>query len=420
MAEFLVIRIGEGESAPAAWIAVDSSGTRLGPPSSGDLAAATPAAADRKVIVLVPATEVLTTTIDLPIKSAARIQSALPFALEEFLADDVEDLHFAAGARRETGRLPVSVINRQKLRDWLDQWRALGLRPSAVMADCYGLARLPGTISMLVTADQVYVNDGADTELVLQGVGPQEALAAIGVIDDGDEPGGAERGRPRHVLAYCDAEAEQKYAREWLAVRHDFEDLDIKLLPDGALPRLAVTVASGAGVNLLQGEFGAKTEYAALLRPWRHAAMLLLALAVTLVAGRSLEFLELRNRAGELEASFLAEYREIAPTVESVPDPAAVVASLRARAGGGQAPAVFLQSLEHLSRAMQQNREATIEAISYRAGVVDVRLTAPSVSVLDNITRVIGESGAFQARIQSTDQEGEKVNSRLQIQAGGA
>ena len=420
MAEFLVVRLGETESAPAEWIAVDSNGTRLGAPTTGDLSGAVPEALDRKVIMLVPATEVLTTTIDLPIKSAAKIQSALPFALEEFLADDVEDLHFAAGARRESGRFPVSVVNRDKLRSWLDRWHGAGLRPGAVIADTYGLTRIPGTISMLVTADQVYVNDGADTELVLQGVGPQEALAAIGVLDDSTEPDKRDTEGPRHVLAYCDSEAEQKYAREWLAVRHDFEDLDVKLLPDGALPRLAVTVASGAGVNLLQGEFGSRTEYAALLAPWRTAAILLVTFGATLVAGRALEYVELRNRAQALEEQFLAEYREIAPTAESVPDPAAVVASLRARTGASQAPAVFLQSLEHLGRAMQQNSGATIEAISYRAGVVDVRLTAPSVSVLDSITRIIGEGGAFQARIQSTDQEGDKVNSRLQIQAGGA
>ena len=76
MAEFLVVRIGETESAPAEWIAVDSNGTRLGAPASGELSGAVPEAVDRKVIMLVPATEVLTTTIDLPIKSAARIQSA--------------------------------------------------------------------------------------------------------------------------------------------------------------------------------------------------------------------------------------------------------------------------------------------------------------------------------------------------------
>jgi hypothetical protein len=51
---------------------------------------------------------------------------------------------------------------------------------------------------------------------------------------------------------------------------------------------------------------------------------------------------------------------------------------------------------------------------------VDIRVTAPNVATLDKIQRSIGESGGFVASIQSTDQEGERVSSRMQIQAGGA
>jgi hypothetical protein len=68
---------------------------------------------------------------------------------------------------------------------------------------------------------------------------------------------------------------------------------------------------------------------------------------------------------------------------------------------------------------LQANDEARIEAISYRAGVVDVRLNTPNVTTLDNIQRTIGEGGRFVASIQSTDQVGERVNSRIQIEARG-
>jgi type II secretory pathway component PulL len=76
--------------------------------------------------------------------------------------------------------------------------------------------------------------------------------------------------------------------------------------------------------------------------------------------------------------------------------------------------------MEQLSRAMEQNQEATIEAISYRAGVVDIRVTAPNVAMLDNIERAVDQNGQFQATIQSTDQDGDKVNGRIQIQETGS
>lgn len=424
MTEYLVIRLDEDADKPAHWIAVDSDGARLGPPVEGPLSAAGAAVGDRKVIVLVPGTEVLTTSVSLPVKTLAKIHAALPYALEESVAEDVETLHFAAGPRRDNDRIPVSVVSRAKISEWLALLHDAEIGPAAVYAENYGLARIPGTISMLIAGEQVFVNDGADIELVLQGVGPADALAAIGALDGNALAGAAEKsadsGAPRHVLVYCEPGDDEKYSREWIGLRHEFDSVDVKLLPDGVLPRLAATVAAGAGVNLLQGDFGPKTEYAALLRPWKYAALLLLAFAATGVTSKVLDYVRLGREEMALKEVFLEEYRELAPGTDDVRDPAAVITSLRSRTGGSQAPPVFLQSLEQLSRALQQNQEIRIENISYRSGIVDIRLSAPSVSVLDDIRRRIDESGTFKAEIQSTDQAGDIVSSRIQIRANSA
>jgi type II secretory pathway component PulL len=69
---------------------------------------------------------------------------------------------------------------------------------------------------------------------------------------------------------------------------------------------------------------------------------------------------------------------------------------------------------------MLQNREAKLQAISFRAGIIDLRITAPNVATLDQIERAIDESGRFTASIQSTDQDGDRVSSRMQIQESGS
>ena len=426
MAEFLVIRIGEKPEQPVDWIAVDGTGARRSSPVTGPLSEARNDVGDRKVIVLVPSAEVLTTSVDIPIKGGARLYAALPYALEEHLAEDIEKLHFAAGTRRSSGKIPVAVVNRERLTKWIEWLAAAGIEPSAMIPDNFGLARIPGTISLLVAEDQVMINDGADTELVMQGVSPGDALAAIGALDENaggddsesDEPLSA--AMPRHVLVYCEPEYEERYQHDWLAIRHEMESVDVNLLPDGVMPRLAVTVATGAGVNLLQGDFGARTEYSGLFEPWRYAAILLLAFGFVGIAAKATDYSLLKRQEAELKQQFEAEYRQISPGAASVSDPARLVDSLKARVGNSGAAPVFLQTLEHLSRALQQNKEARIEAISYRAGVVDVRLSAPNVSTLDNIQRVVGENGQFEAAIQSTDQDGDRVSSRIQIRVRGS
>ena len=72
--------------------------------------------------------------------------------------------------------------------------------------------------------------------------------------------------------------------------------------------------------------------------------------------------------------------------------------------------------MEQLSRAIQQNRTAQVQTISFRAGIVDIRVSAPDVATLDNVQQAISETGKFRAAIQSTDQDGDQWNSRIQIQ----
>lgn len=419
MAEFLVIRLQSDDGSQASWIAVDGDGTRRGPPVEGALADAARDVGDRTVIVLVPATEVATLSIDLPARGA-RLAAALPYALEDQVADDVESLHFAAGTRRDNGELPVAVVARRKMAEWLALLEDAGIQVAKVISEHNGLALIPNTLSMMVAEGQVMFNDGVNVEFIMQGVTPSDALAAAGALPDtaGDDVPGASR----HLLVYCEPADERQFEHDWNALRHELDSVDINLLPDGILPRLAVTVASGVGTNLLQGEFGEQTAIGELFRPWRYAAALLLGLGLLGIVGKSVDNYRLGLEEAALRDQFITEYRQIRPDdTRDVVDPLGMVNSVRRSLGGANvARQVFLPSLQQLAQALQQNRSADIEAISYRAGVVDVRLSAPDVATLDNIQRSVSASSRFNATIQSTDQVGDKVNSRIQISEDGA
>ncbi len=423
MSEYLVIRLGDNANELVHWMAVDSSGARRSPPVEGTLSEAVTDIQDREVIVLVPSAEVLTTSVDIPVKGA-RLQAALPYALEEYLAEDVESLHFAAGTKRSSGRTPVSVVSHERMHEWIAILTDAGITPNSIIADSYGLARIPGTISMLLAGDFVFINDGSDIELVMQGVSPGDALAAIGALDDGVEAESDEESpapsMPRHVLVYCEPGDDERYQHDWIAMRHELDSVDVKLLPDGVMPRLAVTVATGSGINLLQGQYAPKKEYSGLFRPWKTAAMLLLAFALIGLGAKAADYYLLTRQETELRQMFNAEYQQMLPGAPEIDDPAAVVESLRRRLGSGDAPPVFLQSMEQLSRAISQNRNAKIQAISFRAGVIDLRVSAPDVATLDGLQRAIAQNSQFQATIQSTDQDGEAVSSRIQIQVTGS
>jgi type II secretory pathway component PulL len=150
--------------------------------------------------------------------------------------------------------------------------------------------------------------------------------------------------------------------------------------------------------------------------------MLLIGLGVLGIAGKAIDYFRLTSEEAALKEQFTAVYRKIRPDdTREVMDPLGTVTSIRRSFGtSGSAPAVFLPTLQQLAAAMQDNKDAEIQAISYRAGVIDVRLTAPDVATLDRIEKSVSQSSRFTASIQSTDRIGDRVNSRIQIREVGS
>jgi len=416
MSDYVVIRLA-AEDRAVEWLLADSNGTRRSGISSGSLEQAAEAAGDHAVIVLVPAQEVLLTSVHIPARSAAKIKAALPFALEENLADDVEDLHFAIGVRQENNRLPVAVVARDMMSQWLHRLSEAGIEPVILAAENNGLAKIPGTLSIMVDGETIMFNDGADAEFSMQDVKPSDVLVIAGQLGETQQEDGENSG---HLVVFCTPEQNENLEHDWIALRHELHSVDVNVLPDGILPKLAVTVAAGHGVNLLQGSYGKQIEYGPLLRPWKVAALLLLGLAIVGMAMKGVGYYQLLQDEATLRAQFNAEYRLLRPgDTREIVDPVATVESLRRGVGVSAVPQVFLPTMRELSAALDDNSDTEIEVISYRAGIIDLRLTVPDVATLDNIQKAVSASGRFQASIQSTDQVADRINGRIQIREVG-
>ena len=423
MADFFVIAIAAGTDGDAEWLIVGSDGTRKSDVGRGTLTAASSAAAALPVIVLVPAADVVTAVVDLPVKSGPKLRAAIPFALEELFASDIEELHFAHGAPLADGKRPVAVVATARLSGWLAALADAGIEAQRVIPAYHGVQRMPNTITLLAERDSVMLNDGAAIELALEGVDPADALRLAGLLPDGGTASQDDDEAPgRHLVAWCDAAAAARYEQQFNALRRELASVDVRVMAEGALPRLAASVATGAGIDLLQGEYARRSGFGALLRPWRAAAGLLLALVLVALAGKGVDFLSLSRQEAALSERYAVLYQSVTGDRHVPGDPLGAVQSLSRRYGSDSAPRpVFLPLILELARAIGGNDDTAIEALSYRAGIIDLRLTAPDVATLDLIQKHIGDSGRYAASIQGTAQsEDGKIASRLQIRGSGA
>src|SRR6187401_677099 len=175
MSESLIIHLRDGAQ-PQCMVCNDD-GHVVVNAVSGDLAQETAMATGRRVAVTLPATEVLATESDSPAKGAAKLAQVVPYALEERVADEIEQLHFAIGDRDSTsGRVPVVVVERERLDARLAELRAAGLNPQAIYSAASLLPAMPGQMIGLLEGDTLTLRTADAPPLVLPALSVTDAF----------------------------------------------------------------------------------------------------------------------------------------------------------------------------------------------------------------------------------------------------
>lgn len=94
---------------------------------------------DGPATLLVPGESVLLLAVDLPLGTHAKRLAALPFAIEDRIADPVESVHLALGSEIAPRRYVVAVVRHAQMRDWVDTAEAEGLAHAAMVPDALAL-----------------------------------------------------------------------------------------------------------------------------------------------------------------------------------------------------------------------------------------------------------------------------------------
>lgn len=424
MPELLVVRLHPVSAAPnggsqpapqAEWLVVDGNGTRRGNVSWGSLSDAAAQAGGRKTIVLVPGTDVLLAEPVLPLKSGAKLAQVVPFALEEQLAADVEDLHFAVGKRGSSAATPVAAVSRARMDEWIATLRTAGLSTDTMYAETSVLPTVAGAVAVLIDGKRLFVHRENQPGTVIEVEPLLEALQLA--LASGNES-------REHVTIFV-SEEDYEREREMLEELREFTaSLQLKLLPDGPLPLLAANIPiglKGSAVNLLQGPYAAKTKLNVSFAPWRYAAVLAAVFVAAHIGLKGWQYVHYKKVESQLDAQIAETYQQALPGAP-VPDPLEArrqVEQILGQLRGTGPTSGMLTTLAMLSEAMAQAPNTDIEALSYRDNVTDLRVLTPSVDALDRIRQVAGERGV-NAEIQSTNPRDSKVEGRLQLKKAGA
>ena len=418
MKQRLVIRISVAElngATPVEWYVFDADEQlqRSGvvplqdlPNTIGDLLS------ECETLVLVPGELVLLTSVMIPSRQMRQIKQALPYMVEELIADNIEDVHMAMPAENvaDGESLPVAVVRHEFLINWLDQLYQHRIRPDVICTDSLVVPWRDNSRSFFVDGERVLYRDGlfsaqvffsAQAAMVLPLLRQQFALAELGAL-------------PRYVLGSGSDNAETVSALRSLLSDQLHADVELVEYAEASGEVLATNAVRQRDqlINLLQG--GYKVQRHDGVARWRKTALvaalgLLIYCGVTAASG-----IWFNTRAHQIEDQTFALYRQLFPQERRVVSPKKQMqAHLRGSDSGAISPLPLLAK----SALGLRNNNVQLDEMRYsqQHNDLQIQLRAPTMDVIDRIKQQMTGVG-LSVEINSATQRGAETLGRLHVQ----
>ncbi len=391
MARQFIIRLS-ADGRQASWL--DSAG------GSGQGALGSFPVPDRAAVaVLVPAEDVLLLPAELPGRSRTRLLQALPYALEESLARDIEQYHFALGRELMPGRYLAGVIEQSNMERWTAALADAGIEAELLMPDVVALPEPAADDHAVVLLEG---------ERALVRIGPAVAYA----VSRGELDGFLQLQPGLSRVSFADTTA------DWTPPR----GLEPRALyPAGDMQARLFDAVAGPALNLLQGSYETVGQQAeTVLKVWkRAAAVLVLAAALALVA-RVVDHQRVSQSVEDLSA------QASGLLLETFPDTGRIVTGQERvqmeqrlnqmrRARGDLGGEGFLYLLRVAGPAVASTAGVTLESVSFRSGSLLMELRADDLATIESLRQAISQGSGVPVDLESARTLADGANAMLRV-----
>jgi general secretion pathway protein L len=402
MRNTLLIRVGQDPAAGCHWLPLNNEGEATGVVRSGSLEEAAVEAQGLRVVALIPGVDCLLTTVNIPGRSnRQKLLRAIPYALEEQLSDEVEDLHFAVGNVMPGGDYPVAIVAMRSMNAYTEAFRDARLDVARMLPDTLAIPCADADTCIVIEGELALVRTGTSSGYVIDA----DNLSVFIKTDQSDD---AETDTPAAVRMFIPAGS--------MAPELSMENTEVESYNGDVLALLAQGVNSDS-IDLLQGSYSRTQEWGRLWRPWRATAALLVAGFLLSNVAIGVDYYRLGKEQDSLATRIEAIYRQAFPGAKRVVNPRVQMQQQldklqRSQGAGGQ----FLMLLARAGDVLRKASDIEISGANYRAGRLDVDLTAASLQVLDNLKQTLTAKGLTVEIQSATTETGKRVKSRLRIQ----
>jgi len=384
MAEKLYIRLGSNAHSTVQWLIFND--VQEGIIASGELAQAseliqlTEKAKSREVVTFVPASDLVLKSLKVPSKSVKAMRLAVPYMLEDELAQDVEELFFAYSditVSNSDDNCFVAVVEHAQLELWQSWLIDAGIHCKKILPDILAMPQpsAENTSSAIVLGEQVLVRygqwQGSAVDINTWTLISQSLAKSIDNNASTEERSDGLSGEQKSVFT-LDA---------YSTLPESSADLSINAMPEELpLALLAATLSQDKTqkFNLLQGEFKIKEQRSPAITSWLWAASFAAVALLLNVGIKGAELFQLNSKQVQLEQQIVTTYKKAFPNTKRVR-----LSTLRSQlkgkladVGGGSIDSGFLAMLSQIQPALAAVPEIRPQTLKFDGKRNEIRMQA--------------------------------------------
>ncbi len=359
----------------------------------GNLQELAQAVGNHPVTMLLPATDVLLIELNLPISSPRQLQKALPFALEDYLAYDLE-MYYWVWSKQAGDKVAVAAIAHEKLVAYLQQFNEAGIKLQSVYAETLFLPVLDDVISILLDRNHAIVRFSA-----WHGGG----------IDQDFLPRFIENTLPDHSrihLMYTEPCAELIWPKSLSINSEVIPSAMAVLRPDKKME-----------LNLLSGIYKPDQPSNVSWKAWIPAVALIMLAALIQYGSAFMAYRHSQTQLAELENTNRQLFKQTFPQIKRIVNikTQAEQELLALRKQQGNGGSVYLRLLFQTGQVLSQDPSLQLQSLDYINGMLSLHLRGTGVAQVEGFKQQMEQNQQIKVTIQSAETDNLGVSAHIDI-----
>jgi general secretion pathway protein L len=415
MSETLLIYYNINQPHQATWSLCNDAGELSVKITTGTLDELSEFAGNRHAVMLLNSQCLHINQLRLPALNKQKMLKAVPYAIEEFIAEDIEDFHFVAEKSKHSDFTAVAGIKKTTLDNIIQIFQDANITVESIIPDALCLPA--NAVEKQWACLNYQGNSYLQTDTKYGTMISHDILPYLLKQNLQDE----DQSKPEKILLF--SEQENSAAFEQITSNEIFDSSDIELINivynTHPLVIFCANYKQATALNLLQYAYKAKRKTSGYWHHWRLAASLALVWLVLQLGESSyiLSDLEQENRITRAEIEKI--YKQSFPGSKNVVNPRfqmeQKIKELRDSADNKSQGLLFILA-ESFGTLTHDKTNITIQSLTFRNNRMEIGLDSKNLQAIENLNKNLNKNKKIKSEITSSSSEKDKVKGNLRIE----